>query len=120
MKNRIIFLGFLTLALAGCATSSSYLAYTAQHFPPKDPSVNINVYPHALPVTNPYYVIGKVAIEGFASDGVGADTLTRQAMSIARKRGADAIINAKTVVYHYYGGDALVRFKGELIVYSAK
>ena len=67
----------------------------------------------------PYYVIGKVSIEGFASNGVSPETLTNQAKEIARKRGADAIINARTEVFHYYDGDALLRFKGELIVYAS-
>ena len=71
-----------------------------------------------LAASNPYYVIGKVSIEGFASNGVSPESLTNQAKEIARKRGADAIINARTVVFRYYGGDALLRFKGELIVYA--
>ena len=39
---------------------------------------------------------------------------------IARQKGADAIINAKTEAIQYYGyyGDELLKFKGELIVYA--
>ena len=121
MKNKILCLGLFVLVLAGCATSTRYVSYTAQRFPPKDKSYAVNVYPEsqALSAGNPYYVIGKVSIEGFVSDGVSPASLTNQAKEIARKRGADAIINARTVAFHYYDGDALLRFKGELIVYAS-
>ncbi len=91
-----------------------------RRFPPKDQYYTINVYPEsqAVGANNPYYVIGKISIEGFASNGVTPETLTNQAKEIARKRGADAIINARTEVFRYYGGDALLRFKGEFIVYA--
>ena len=120
MHKKIFVLGLLVLALAGCATSIRYVNYTDQRFPPKDALYAVNVYPEsqALAVSNPYFVIGKVSIEGFASNGVSPESLTNQAKEIARKRGADAIINAGTVAFRYYGGDALLRFKGELIVYA--
>src|SRR5208283_4207943 len=119
MKMRVLLLGISMLILAGCATSTRYVEYTDQRFPPKDPYYVVNVYPEtqALPVANPYYVIGKVSIEGYASDGVSPETLANQARSIARKRGADAIINSRTEIIRYWG-DAVLRFKGELIVYA--
>ena len=119
MLKKIV-IGLIVLGLAGCATSTRYVSYTSQQFPPKDALFNVNVYPRSqgVPVGNPYYVISKVVVEGFASNGVSPDTLTRQAQQIARKKGADAIINANTVAYRYYGGDALMRFTGELIVYA--
>jgi hypothetical protein len=106
--------------MAGCATSTRYVSYTPERFPPKDEIYTVNVYPAAqtLDPANPYYVIGSVSIEGFVSNGVSPESLTNQAREIARKRGADAIINASTLAFHYYGGDALLRFKGELIVYA--
>lgn len=121
MKKQILLLGLFVLVLAGCATSTRYVNYTDQRYPPKDESYVVNVYPESQPLgaSNPYYVIGKVSIEGFASNGVSPETLTNQAKVIARKRGADAIINARTEVFRYYGGDALLRLKGELIVYAA-
>ncbi len=119
MPRKILLLTLVVLALAGCATSTSYVNYTEQRFPPKDEFYTVNVYPESQvqSASNPYYVIGKVSIEGFASNGVSPETLTNQAKVIARKRGSDAIINAKTEVFHYYG-DVLFRFKGELIVYA--
>lgn len=119
MHKKLLFLGLVLLALAGCATSTRYVPYTGQWFAPKDELFTENVYPEsqALGAGNPYYVIGKVSIEGFASNGVNPAGLAAQAKEIARKRGADAIINARTEVFHYYG-DELLRFKGELIVYS--
>ena len=119
MKKNILWASLCALVLVGCATSSSYINYTQERFAPKDRYYAENVYPdsQALAATNPYYVIGKVAVEGFASNGVSPQSLTSQAKVIARKRGADAIINARTVAYHYYG-DELFRFKGELIVYA--
>jgi hypothetical protein len=120
MLRKMLLLGLIVLGLTGCATSTRYVNYTDQRFPPKDAFYAVNVYPESqvLAVSNPYYVIGKVSIEGFASNGVSPESLTNQAKEIARKRGADAIINAGTVVFRYYGGDALLRFKGELIVYA--
>ena len=120
MKLKTFFLGLSILFIAGCAASSYYVNYTNQRFPPKDKFYDVAVYSQSQNVisSNPYYVIGKVAIEGFASNGVSPETLTRQAKVIARKRGADAIINARTEMFRYYGGDALLRFKAELIVYA--
>ena len=119
MKMRILLLGLLVLGLAGCATSVRYDKYTDQRFPPKDQYYAVNVYPEtqALPAANPYYVIGKVSIEGYASYGVTPEMLANEARNVARKRGADAIINARTEIIHYWH-DALLRFKGELIVYT--
>ena len=119
MIQKLLFLGLFAIVLVGCATSTRYVDYTDQRFPPKDKYYTENVYSQAQPLSasNPYYVIGTVSIEGFTSNGVNPESLTNQARSIARKRGADAIINAETQVFHYYG-DALLRFKGELIVYA--
>ncbi len=121
MQKKILWLGLIVLVLAGCATSTRYVSYAAQRFPPKDPYYNVSVYSAAQPLStaNPYYVIGQVSIEGFASNGVTPATLTAQAQKIARQRGADAIINASTTAFRYYGGDALLRFKGELIVFAS-
>jgi hypothetical protein len=120
MPNKILILALIVLSLAGCATSTRYVNYTNQRFAPKEEYFKINVYPQsqALGAQNPYYVIGKISVDGFSSYGVTPETLTNQARKIARKRGADAIINARTLVYRYYYGDALLRFIGELIVYT--
>ena len=120
MHKKIFVLGLFILVLAGCATSTRYVAYTPQRFPPKDEHYAVNVYPESQGIFagNSYYVIGKISIEGFASNGVSPASLINQAKEIARKRGADAIINAGTQAFHYYSGDALLRFKGELIVYA--
>lgn len=119
MQKKILLLGLLALVLAGCAVSTRYVNYTDQRFPAKDEFSTINIYSAAQPqgAANPYYVIGNVSIEGFASNGVTPESLTHEAKTIARKKGADAIINARTEVLRYYG-DQLLRFKGELIVYA--
>jgi len=120
MQKNILGLALSLLVLAGCATSSSYVQYTPERFPPKDPYFTVNVYAQgqSLAAGSVYYVIGRVSVEGFASSGVSPETLMNQARKIARARGADAIINSRTMVFHYYNGDALLRFKGELIVYA--
>ena len=118
-RIKVLFLSLLVLVLAGCATSTYYVNYTTQQFPPKDEFYTVNVYSQSqpLPTSNPYYVIGKVSIEGYASEGVNPEMLANQARSIARKRGADAIINSRTEIIRYWR-DALLRFRGELIVYA--
>ncbi|MDE1920862.1 MAG: hypothetical protein KGI24_05370 [Candidatus Omnitrophica bacterium] len=121
MKTKLLILGLAFLVLAGCATSSSYVSYTYQQFAPKDKYYTVDVYPasQTMGTVRPYYVIGKVSVEGFASDGATPAMLTSQAQKIARHKGADAIINAKTMSYrYYYYGDALLRFTGQLIVYT--
>jgi hypothetical protein len=120
MQKKILSMGLMVLFLAGCATSTSYVNYTYHTFPPKDPGFAVNVYPvnQSPGAGKPYYVIGKISIEGFAGNGVSPEKLTNQAILIARKRGADAIINSKTAMFRYYDGDALLRFTGDLIIYS--
>jgi hypothetical protein len=119
--KKIALIGLIILGLAGCATSTRYVNYTNQRFLPKDQYFKVDVYPvsHPLGSAKPYYVIGKISIDGYASFGVTPERLTIQAREIARKRGADAIINADTQVFRYYG-DALLRFRGELIVYVSE
>ena len=117
MKNKIL-LGFFLLVLAGCATSTRYVSYTPERYMAKAPSLAVNVYPGA-PAISPghsYYIIGQASVEGFAGSGVTSARLTEEAKSIARAKGADAIINAKTVEYRYYSGDILLRFTGDLMV----
>jgi len=120
MNHKMPLLVLTLIALAGCATSTRLVNYTVERFPPKDVSYTEDVYSQAQPLKTDksYYVIGSVSIEGFASNGVSPTTLTRQAQDQARRKGADAIINAATQVIRYWGGDALLRFKGDLIVYA--
>jgi len=136
-----IILIFLVLNLAGCAANVRYIAYTEEKFPPKPKYTLINVYPVSqhLPASQPYQVIGKVEIQGYASDGTTPDMLVEQAKSTARKKGADAIINASTQVmpytgtyvipghfgyYHYHHAryipyqNTLLEFTGDLIVFT--
>ncbi len=122
MNKKRLLIGLAVLILAGCATSTRYVSYSMQRYPAKDKFYTVNVYPsaQALPAGTPYYVIGNVSIEGYVSNGVNPMSLTSQAEDIARKRGADAIINAATQEFRYYGGDDLLRFKGDLIVYTSK
>ena len=120
LTGKIVLLGFAALVLAGCAMTSRYDGYTKQHFAAKDQYFNVNIYSQSQPLRadKPYYVIGKVSVEGFASDGVTPQTLTDRAKRIARLKGADAIINVKTEEFRYYNGDTLLRFLGELIVFA--
>ncbi len=141
-QKKALVLLLAALTLAGCATSARYTPYTGQKFPAKDRYYFVNVYPESqhLPSTQPYYVIGRVDIEGYAGDGISFNSLTNQAKDIARKRGAEAIINAKTETFpyggvyvapgyigrHYYHppryipyGDTLLTFAGDLIVFTA-
>ncbi len=137
-----IFLTLLALlSLAGCATSTRYLPYTDQREPAKPKYYFITVYfgNQQPPSSAPYRVIGRVEIQGYASDGVNTDMLVEQAKNIAREKGADAIINANTQVvpyggtyvvpghfgYYYYHptryipyGDTFLKFTGELIVFT--
>ena len=139
--KRILFTTVLVLALAGCATSVRYVPYTDQKTPPKPKYYFITVYlaSQKVPASQPYRVIGKVDIQGYASDGVNPDMLTEQAKQIARNKGADAIINANTQIipyggtyvvpghfgyYHYHParyipyGDTFLQFTGELIIFT--
>lgn len=137
-----IFLSLLiVIGLAGCAVSSRYVAYTDRKFSPRPKHTMVNIYDvsQKLPATMPYYVIGKVDLSAYASSGATPADLRRKAQAIARKKGADAIINAESEhmpyrdVYvgggyygrHYYHpryyipyGDTLLTFSGELIVFS--
>jgi hypothetical protein len=102
MKN--IFLIVLTLFLMGCATAITYSPYTSQKFPPKPKDYFITIYPQAQQrpiMAHTYVIIGKVNISGKVSNGVTSETLLEQAKAIARKKGADAIINAKTEKLNY-------------------
>ncbi len=121
MQKRILAISMSAVLLAGCATSTRYVGYSYDQFTPKDKAYVVSVYPSSQTsnVSKPYFVIGKVSIEGFAGNGVNPENLMAQARVLARKKGADAIINAETQVYHYYYGDALLRFTGELIVYPS-
>ena len=144
--KRICLLLLTILSLAGCATSVRYVNYTDEKFLPKPQYYFITIYHDSQhpPSIQPYSVIGRVEVSGYISDGVNPDTLTDQAKTIARKKGADAIINAKTESANYSGvyvasgyiayhrcyrsyhpteyipySNTLLTFRGELIVFSS-
>ena len=143
VMNKFLILILCVVALAGCAVNTRYVPYTGQHFAPKDRYNFINVYPEArpLPFQTPYTVIGRVEASGEVGSGVNADTLQDVARNIARSKGADAIINARTESASYGGvaviparcgrrycrpaeyvpyHDVLLHFRGELIVFSGE
>jgi hypothetical protein len=137
-----IFLVLLAAAcLAGCATTVRYMSYTGETYPPKPGNYFVTVFTASqhIPVGQPYRVIGKVEIQGYASDGVTPGMLMDQAESIARRKGADAIINANTVSelytgtyvipghygYYYYHParyipyqNSILQFTADLVVYT--
>ncbi len=138
--KKLFILVLLVCTIAGCATSVRYVNYTDRKYPPKNKYYFVTIYPETqqLPATQPYIVIGRVELSGLGSDGVSPDTLTDKAKAIARKRGADAIINSRIEAlnyerwyavddyrwHHYYHpmayipyADVLYRFRGELIVF---
>ena len=136
--KRILMLLWVALSLAGCATSVRYVNYTGQTFTPKDKYYFITVYVAQPPSTAPVFtVIGRVEVSGLASNGISPESLMDQAKIIARKKGADAIINARTDVaefggvyafserryYHYRAteyapySDERLTFRGDLIVF---
>ncbi|MDE1920886.1 MAG: hypothetical protein KGJ09_02590 [Candidatus Omnitrophica bacterium] len=129
------------LSLAGCATSLRYFSYTNHSYPPKPENYFIPVYSpsHKLPVSPPYQVIGKVDIQGDAANDVTPGLLSQEAVRVARKKGADAVIDAVTravpymgtyVVPGYYGWyyyhpttyvpyeSTLLEFTGNLVVFE--
>jgi hypothetical protein len=137
--KRIILLSLIMLALAGCAINSRYINYTDQKYQPKQKYYYITVYESQPALsTQPFQVIGRVETSGYINSGVTSESLSDQAKKIARVRGADAIINAKTeqltfngvdVIPGYRGrhhyrpdeyvmySETLLRFRGELIVF---
>jgi hypothetical protein len=137
--RRKILLFLIAFSLAGCATIVRYTAYTGQVFPRKPGHYFITIYPSLPPFVVPsFQAIGKIEVSGYASEGVSPDVLAEKAKIIARQKGADAVINAKTegvvfsgvdVVpghftrYHYHDAqyipysDTLFTFQGELIVF---
>jgi hypothetical protein len=145
MKKLWILLA-LIITVLGCATNVHYARYTDQTFRPKPKYYPITVYPREErpSAAEPHTIIGRVDISGEVEDGVTPDTLLDRAKEIARKKGADAIIGAKTEqvqyngVYveeqyhhgrydhrlHYLGPayipytNTLLRFRGELIVFT--
>ena len=140
MKKLFLIL-LIGMTLAGCATTASYMSYTNQRLPPKLKDYVVQVYTtfQHLPSTASYRVIGRVEVQGYASDGVNPLMLSKQAQSIAKKKGADAIINADTQIKPYGGtyvvpghfgfydyhptqyipyGATFLFFTGELIVFT--
>ena len=138
--KRFLLLFFVVLSLAGCAVNTRYVSYTDQQFLPKTRYYFISIYPEGQmpPVSQPYRVIGRVEAQGLVGDGVNSDSLTDDARSIARAKGADAIINARTESATYGGTevipghcgyrhcrpteyvsheDTFLRFRGELITF---
>lgn len=101
--NKILLIILIALGAAGCAVQSKYIHYTDQSFPSKGKYYFVAVYPKPQrpPAAEPYTVIGRVEVSGYVSDGVNEDTLLEKAKAIARKRGADAIINAKSEAIQY-------------------
>jgi hypothetical protein len=96
---------FVVLALAGCATTVRYFPYTSQKLPPKPSDYPVMIFAQGQHPTasQSYVVIGKVNVSGHVSDGLTPDDLMNKARAIARKKGADGIINVKTQNFDYKG-----------------
>ena len=140
--KRTLFLFLFLLGFTGCAVSSHYVKYTDHKFSPKPKDYMVSIYKasdHSL-AAGSYYVIGQLELSGYASSGITPSYLVRRAKAIARRRGADAIINvvsenfADNEIYarpgyfgrHYYHpreyvayGDALLTLRGDLVVYNS-
>ena len=138
--KKLLSLFMVVLSLVGCAVNTRYVAYTDQQFLPKTRYYFISIYLEGQtpPLSQPYRVIGRVEAEGLVGDNVNSDILTDEAKSIARARGADAIINARTETTTYGGTEVIpghcgyrhcrpteyvsrvetsLRFRGELIAF---
>ena len=139
--KRVLLLFIVVLSLAGCSVNTRYVSYTDQISPPRAKYYFISIYPETQTpaFSQPYRLIGRVEAAGLVGDGVNSDTLADEARNIARSKGADAIINARTesaitggtdVIpgrcgYRYCRPtryishqDTLLRFRGELIVFT--
>ncbi len=114
MWNKIMLLAVFVPVLAGCAVNSAYVSYTAERFPPKARYYFISIYPESqVPsFTQPYTVIGRANVSGRASEGVSADTLADELRGIARARGADAVINARTEAVNVSGVSVIPGYCG--------
>ena len=104
MKKLCVLL-LMLFVFSGCATTVKYYPYTEKSFPSKSKEYSVVLYtdsqrPSAAEL---YWVIGKVEVSGHVNDGVTHETLTNRAKGIARKKGADAIINVKTQSINYEG-----------------
>jgi hypothetical protein len=139
--RKFILLFIVILGMTGCAVSTRYVRYTDQQFLPKAKYYLISIYLESQtpPLAQPYRVIGRIETEGRTSEGVNSDTLADEAKRIARAKGGDAIINARTEAATYSGTDVIpgqcghrhcypteyvshvdtsLRFRGELIVFT--
>ena len=128
--KKLILLFLIILSASGCAVQSRYVRYTDQEFISKSKYQTVAV-------------IGRVETSGYVSDGITRDDLTDKAKVIARKKGADAIINVRVerveyngtymmpghVEYHHHHEyyqppiyypyqSVLLTFRGELIVFA--
>lgn len=103
--KKLALLFLIVLSSAGCAVQSRYVHYTDQKFIAKPKYSAVTVYPESQhpPVSEPYSVIGRVETSGYLSDGISRDDLTDKAKAIARKKGADAIINVRMEQVQYNG-----------------
>lgn len=143
--KKLILLFLIILSASGCAVQSRYVRYTDQEFISKSKYQTVAVYPESQrpPMNEPYTVIGRVETSGYISDGITRDDLTDKAKVIARKKGADAIINVRVerveyngtymmpghVEYHHHHEyyqppiyypyqSVMLTFRGELIVFA--
>jgi hypothetical protein len=103
--KKLILLFLIILSASGCAVQSRYVRYTDQEFISKPKYHTVGVYPESLrpPASERYTVIGRVETSGYLSDGITQDDLTDKAKDIARKKGADAIINVRVERVEYKG-----------------
>jgi len=109
MGNKLFPVILAALTLAGCATSTRYIPYTDQKFPAKSKYYFVTVYNGSQkpPAEAPYQVIGKVEVSGRPIDGVTPELLVDKAKSVARARGADAVVNASSESATYSGTEII-------------
>ena len=90
------------ITIVGC-TSSRYISYTTQTFPPKPSSYKVPFYNGRPYLGRKYKIIGELYVSGDTQSFAGWNDIYNKARAEARKRGADAVIDVKTDYQEYSG-----------------
>lgn len=90
------------LLMSSCA-SAGYRSYTSATYSPKPNSYDVPLYKDNPFIGKNYITIGAVTIRTSTGDFGNWDTVKSKVKSIARKKGADAIINVRAQARGYTG-----------------
>ncbi len=95
-KKQLIVVSLLLCCFLSACTTANYYSHISETFPPKSRKYVMPIYEGTPDLGKPYKIIGNFEVQGNTDNCASWNDVLNKAKGLARKKGADAIVNMKT------------------------